>query len=107
MRKLFFFIFAIIGSLAVSAAHADYYPSPFALLYTPNIWSATQTFNNIIINGTCSGPGCGSGGGGQNYPDWIIAGSQTINSPTSNSITVAELNVAGDAYILNLYTDPQ
>lgn len=32
-------------------------------LTNANTWSGTQTFNNVVINGTCTGSGCGGGSG--------------------------------------------
>src|SRR5438034_967877 len=89
MKKLLFIALVLAST---SLAHADYYPSPFALLGIANTWTAAQTFKDIIITGTCTG--CG-GGSGQNYPDWTISGIDNVNSTTSNSITVSGINVIG------------
>ncbi len=63
MVKILLLIITLVALLS-GVARADYNPSPFSILYLPNTWAQTQTFQDIIINGTCTGAGCGSGGSG-------------------------------------------
>ncbi len=83
-------LFAVIFLLALCArAHADYSGSPFVLLYTTNTWTQPQ------IN-------LGA------YPDWLVDGSFSgLTVKWLSPVRFKSLDLDGDLYILNIYTDPQ
>jgi hypothetical protein len=58
------------GALQISGGAIDVVPSVVPKLNAANAFSGSNTFagtttlNNVVINGTCSGVGCATGGGG-------------------------------------------
>lgn len=58
----------VIGWVATPAAQGSFSAQIQAalqlFLQQAHTWTQTQTFQNIVVNGTCTGSGCSGGGGG-------------------------------------------
>lgn len=104
MKKLIFFLSMFIPSLAYAiGGDQTITTNPKILLRLNNTWTGTQTFKDIIITGTCTGCGGSSGGG---YPDWKVDGTFTgVNAKGDNPLKFKSLQIDGDVYVLNSYTE--
>lgn len=106
MRKLLYGLFLLPSlGFCAGAGGINLTLDPKALLKSTNTWTAAQTFSSITVT-SCSG--CGGGGSSSGYPDWLIDASFVgPNSPTANPIKFKYLDLQGDMYILNSYTQPE
>lgn len=73
------------------------------LQYYPRLSSTTLS---QLLGGTTSQEKIDVGGSG--YPDWTVDGTFSgLNVKGANPLLFKSLDLAGDLYILNLYTEPQ
>lgn len=64
-------------------------------LATANTWTATQTYTNVVINGTCTGVGCGA--------SFTVAGQTLGDLPVASAATTWQrlADVAVGSYLLS------
>jgi hypothetical protein len=110
MKYLLSILFALSPSLLLADA-ITVTSNPKMLLKSTNTWTAPQTFNSsttfngqITLNGGCIG--CGGGTAGAAYPDWIVDGTfNGVNAKGANPLYFKSLEIEGDVYVLNSYTE--
>lgn len=81
-RDLLLGLIVLLGYLVLPAqGQGTLSAQVLRLLGRTNTWTATQTFDAIVLNGSCSGAGCASTGGGNvTSSDTLTAGTAVVGN---------------------------